>query len=133
MGVSRHLVCQQLLEYGIVEPQQQPVNLAPPPSPPYVNEQQGENDDDLLDPVLWTDTSLPNTTSSQPIITSYTAPQTDISNDDLGILILSLCRHFRRAGIAMLGGMLLCLGYRIPCERICQALICIDPLHRVFQ
>lgn len=135
LGISRRLVRQQLLEYGIVEPQQQPSNLAPPLPSPHVVEQQGENDDDLLDPVLSTNVTslLASATSSQPIITSYTAPQTDISDDDLDILILHLRRHFRRAGVAMLGGMLLRLGYRIPHVHIRQALIRIDPLHRVFQ
>jgi hypothetical protein len=107
LGVSCCLVWQQLLEYGTVEPQQQPANLAP-----YVIEQQSEGDDDLLDPVSM-HTSLPTTSSeSQPgIITSYTGPQTHISDDDLDILILHLHCHFRHAGIAMLGGMLLHLGY----------------------
>ena len=141
LGVSRCLVRLQLLEYGIVEPQQQPANLAPPPSPsppPNIVEQQlgglANANDDLLDPVSTDSTSEPpSPASSLPIITSYTAPQTDISDDDLDILILHLRRHFRRAGIAMLGGMLLRLGYRIPRERIRHALIRIDPLHRVFQ
>ncbi|KAF8333318.1 hypothetical protein F5887DRAFT_922079 [Amanita rubescens] len=123
------LVIPQLLKLytqvhkDIVEPLQQPANLVPPqtlPSPLLnIVEQQLEglenvNNDDLLDPVSTHSTSeLPSTGSlGQPIITSYTAPQTEISDDDLDILILHLCHHFSESASA---GTLIMFQAQISC------------------
>ncbi|KAJ3512101.1 hypothetical protein NLJ89_g3717 [Agrocybe chaxingu] len=50
-----------------------------------------------------------------------------ISDEDLDDLIIRLRFHFRRAGIAMLDGMLLRLGHRVQRERIRESLLRIDP------
>ena len=72
--------------------------------------------DDLLDP--------PGAdTAEEEVITSYTAPQMAISDNDLDSLILQLHCYYRRAGISMLQSMLLRLGYQIPQEWIWQSLI----------
>ncbi|KAJ3503359.1 hypothetical protein NLJ89_g8474 [Agrocybe chaxingu] len=56
-----------------------------------------------------------------------------ISDEDLDDLIIRLRFHFRRAGIAMLDGMLTRLGYRVQRERIRESLLRIDPVRRVFE
>jgi hypothetical protein len=73
------------------------------------------------------------TASGSTSAASFTRPLSDISDDELDILLTQLRTHYRRAGITMLNGMLLRLGYRIPRERIRLSLICIDPVQRVFQ
>jgi hypothetical protein len=67
------------------------------------------------------------------LTTSYTSPQSAISDNELDDLVIRLRRHFRRAGVTMLRGMLQRLGYRISRERITQSLLRIDPVQRVFQ
>lgn len=69
-------------------------------------------------------------TSSLPI--SYTGLVSTLSDEILDATILELRSHYRRAGITMLDGMLRYLGHRVPRERIRQALLRIDPVHRVF-
>lgn len=149
LGVSRRLVRQQLLDYGIVEPQLQPVNLSSGNSTLTTGDNDdlldplgtgassgslilttGDNDD-LLDPL---DTRALTPVDDNPglAITSYTAPQSQINSDELDTLISQLRHHFRRAGVSMLMGMLRRLGYRIPREHVRQSLLRIDPVHRVF-
>lgn len=106
------------MEYGIAEGQEQPSNL-------QVHQLSSEIEDDLVDP--------------QPIgapaedVTSYTGPMSTISDEDLDELLLRLRRHFRRAGITMIDGMLRRLGHRVTRERIRYSLQRIDPVQRVFQ
>lgn len=82
-----------------------------------------------LDP----DPELADQRTSRISVTSFTRPLSDISDDELDMLLTQLRTHYRRAGVTMLGGMLLHLGYRIPRERIRLSLIRIDPVQRVFQ
>jgi hypothetical protein len=124
LGVSWRLVWQQLLEHGIAEPQEQPFMLS-------VEYSTGTDGGDILDPDGTVDSVL------QPIqdtvITSYTGPLSQISDGELDTLLIRLWRHFRRAGVTMLDGMLRQLGYRISREHICQSLMRIDPVQHVFQ
>lgn len=135
LGVSRKIVRQQLLENGIAQPGEQPFVLSSQAGPGHSDNVPEEND--LLDPSGSVNNDIPHT--PQPLedqtlyITSYTAPQSDIADGELDDLVLRLRRHFRRAGISMLDGMLRRLGYRIPRERIRLSLIRIDPVHRIFQ
>jgi len=118
LGISRRHVRQQLLENGIVESQSQPLNL----SAGYANNETHGDYDDLLDPL---DAGTP-TVEAEPV-TSYTAPQLQISSDDLDALLCRLRHHFRRAGVSMLMGMLRRLGYHIAREHVRQSLLRIDP------
>lgn len=125
LNVSRGFVRRQLVEHGIAEPQSQPFML----SAQYTDD--GDSDD-VLDPSG--DVSFPTSPSDNMYFTtSYTSPQSAISDTELDDLVVRLRRHFRRAGVTMLGGMLLRLGYRISRERITQSLVRIDPVQRVFQ
>jgi hypothetical protein len=119
LGVSWGLVCQQLVEYGIAEPQSQPFML----SVAYTN----DGGDNFLDPSgeVSSPTSPPDNTS---FTTSYTSPQLVISDDELDELLVRLNQHYCCAGVTMLDGMLYCLGYRIPREHIIQSLVQVDPV-----
>jgi hypothetical protein len=136
LDVSWRIVCQQLLEHGIAQPQQQPFMLSV--------QYQDNVDEDFLDPsgeILPAEAGASSSGSldatpdgpDAPVITSYTSPQSDISNDDLDALLVRLRRHFLRSGVTMLDGMLQRLGYRVPRERVQQSLIWIDPVQHVFQ
>lgn len=109
------------------------------PHPSHSDNETGSNDSDLLDPlapgsIINNDHGTPDLLEDQTLyITSYTAPQSDINDSELDDMVLRLRRHFRRAGISMLDGMLHRLGYRIPRERIRQSLLRIDPVHCIFQ
>ena len=127
LGVSRGLVRQQLVEHGIAEPQTQPFML----SVAYRNGS-GDDDDDFLDPSGDVSSQI-SPSDHTSFTTSYTSPQSAISDDELDELLIRLRRHFRRAGITMLDGMLRRLGYRISRERIQQSLVRIDPIQRIFQ
>ncbi|KAF8143096.1 hypothetical protein K438DRAFT_1456329, partial [Mycena galopus ATCC 62051] len=72
LGVGRTTVRNALIAHGIVEPQQNPFQQA--------------------------DDSLDTAASSQPT-TSFTGPLSDISDDDLDMLLLRLRTHYRRAVI----------------------------------
>jgi hypothetical protein len=131
LGVSRGLVRQQLVEHGIAEPQSQPFML----SAEYTDDGVGGGNDDVLDPSGDVSSSTRTTPPSDNMhfTTSYTSPQSAILDNELDDLVIRLRRHFRRAGVTMLGGMLQRLGYRISRERITQSLVRIDPVQRVFQ
>ncbi|KAJ7705834.1 hypothetical protein B0H14DRAFT_3099686 [Mycena olivaceomarginata] len=60
-----------------------------------------------------------------------TGPVSEISDDDLDMLLLRLRTHYRRAGLSMLNGMLRRLGHRVPTERVRQSLLRIDPVRRI--
>jgi hypothetical protein len=146
LGVSRRIVRQQLLENGIAQPGEQPFLFSSQISSPTHSTSNADpdpelEDNDLLDPSGSTHDAIPQTPlrvdrdSEAPVdqtlcITSYTAPQSDISDGEIDDLVLRLRRHFRRAGISMLDGR---LGCRIPRERIQQSLIRVDPVHQIFQ
>ncbi|KAF8183207.1 hypothetical protein K438DRAFT_1907979 [Mycena galopus ATCC 62051] len=135
LGVGQTTVRNALIAHGIVEPQQNPFQQADDSL-----DTAGPSDgDDILDP----DLPIPPTgsfppevaelaASSQPT-TSFTGPLSDISDDDLDMLLLRLRTHYRRAGLSMLNGMLRRLGHRVPIERICQSLLRIDPVRRIFE
>jgi hypothetical protein len=125
LDVSRGLVRRQLVEHGIAEPQSQPFML----SAGYTDDGDSGGNDDVLDPSG--DVSSPS--DNMHFTTSYTSPQSAIADNELDDLVIRLRRHFRRAGVTMLGGMLQRLGYRISRERITQSLVRIDPVQRVFQ
>lgn len=127
LGVSRGLVRQQLVEHGIAEPQSQPFML----SAEYTDSDSGGNDD-VLDPSGVVSSPIPPSDNTY-FTTSYTSPQSAISDNELDDVVMRLRRHFRRAGVTMLHGMLQRIGYRISRERITQSLLRIDPVQRVFQ
>ena len=98
----------------------------------YTDDGDSGGNDDVLDPSG--DVSSPIAPSDNMYFTtSYTSPQSAITDDELDDLVVRLRQHFHRAGVTMLGGMLQHLGYRISRERITQSLVRIDPVHRVFQ
>ncbi|KAJ3847203.1 hypothetical protein EV368DRAFT_12530, partial [Lentinula lateritia] len=55
-----------------------------------------------------------------------------ITDEQLDSLLGHLRSHYHRAGIRMLDGMLHRLNIVVPYEHICQSLLHIDPVHRVF-
>jgi hypothetical protein len=130
LGVSRQTIRSALLLHGIAVPQQQPATLVSHNGPNNAPENisQNANDGDYL--VNSEEAQHPAET---PNIASYTGPLSTISDDELDNLLISLRRHYRRAGITMFDGMLRRLGHHVPRERIRQALIRVDPVQRVFQ
>ena len=144
LHVSRQRVRSALLEHGIAVPQANPFihSSDSEDSEPDDTNDIGEDSatqtatiDNLLNP----DLPLPPAFSPdipaqarQPTV-SFTAPLSTLSDADLDELILCLRRHYCRAGVTMLHGMLLHLGHRIPRERIRQSLLRIDPVQRVFE
>jgi hypothetical protein len=135
--VGRSAVRNALLEYGIVQPQENPFSRSfEDDANTLVSE------DGLLDPNpptphglanVFDDTSnASNSTIPTPLV-SFTGPLSTLSDDMLDDLIFQLRSHFRRAGISMLNGMLRRLGHRLPRERIRESLMRIDPVQRVFQ
>ncbi|KAF8190048.1 hypothetical protein K438DRAFT_1971529 [Mycena galopus ATCC 62051] len=110
-----------LLEYGIAEPQHSPFNQ---PDALSASINADPTNDDILDPNL----PIPSgdfpakveelAASSQPTA-SFTGPMSDISDDDLDMLLLHLRTHYQQAGLSMLNGMLRQLGHRVAIEQIC--------------
>lgn len=135
LGVSRDTVRRALLEYGIVSPQADPF-LDGAELPPHEDEALLP-DDDLLEPNVTIPAELPLPIDieqlAQPYVISFTGPLSTISDDELDLLVGRLRSHFRRAGLAMLDGMLRRLGHRVPRERIRQCLLRIDPVRRIFE
>ncbi|KAJ7845311.1 hypothetical protein B0H13DRAFT_2239102 [Mycena leptocephala] len=141
LRVGRSTVRNALIEHGIARPQQSPFQLNN--NSPYTNDSDIDGDiehDDILDP----DLPIPSSnefppeveelaTPPQPTTTSFTGLLSEISDDDLDMLILRLRTHYRRAGLSMLNGMLRRLGHRVPIERIRQSLLRIDPVRRIFE
>ncbi|KAF8122633.1 hypothetical protein K438DRAFT_1913379 [Mycena galopus ATCC 62051] len=135
LGVGRATVRNALLEYGIAEPQQSPFQPLDAASDPT---EADPMNNDILDPNL----PIPSgdfppeveelAAPSQPT-TSFTGPMSDISDDDLDMLLLRLRTHCRRADQSMLDGMLRRLGHRVSIERIRQSLLRIDPVRRIFE
>lgn len=123
LGISRAVVRTALLEHGIAVPRQQPATLAA-----YNNAHHPPNEEDYL-----VDPEQPQDSGQPPPISSYTGPLSTITDDELDNLLISLRRHYRRAGITMFDGMLRRLGHHVPRARIRQSLIRVDPVQRVFQ
>ena len=147
LHVSRQRVRSALLEHGIAVPQADPFIRSRPGDD---SESGGADDitsssaaqtatDSLLNPDLPLpptfppDISVPAGPSQHTVTVSFTAPLSTLSDAELDELILCLRRHYCRAGVTMLHGMLLRLGHRIPRERIRQSLLRIDPVQRVFE
>ena len=138
LHVGRRTVWNALLNYGIAESRDNPF------SPSAEELEVEETQDILLDPNLPRTTNTPidvlgaqlsNSTDFGPIgpTVSFTGPLSTLCDDALDALILQLRAHFCRAGISMLDGMLRRSGYRLPRDQIRESLMCIDPVHRVFQ
>ncbi|KAF8204269.1 hypothetical protein K438DRAFT_1905446 [Mycena galopus ATCC 62051] len=133
--VGRTTARNALLEYGIAKPQQSPFYQ---PDALSASANADPTNNDVLDP----DLPIPSgdfpaeveelAASSQPTASS-TGPMSDISDDDLDMLLLRLRTHYRRAGLSMLNGMLHQLGHRVAIERIRQSLLRIDPVWRIFE
>jgi hypothetical protein len=150
LNVSRQTVRSALLEYGITTPQADPfiASREEPDSTDNGAETQAATEagsaaqtatsDSLLNPDLPIPPTLPSdilrpASTVQEHAVSFTGPLSTLSDAGLDELILRLRRHYCRAGITMLNGMLLRLGHRVPRERIRQSLVRIDPVQRVFE
>ena len=126
-----------LLEHGIAQPQSSP--FQPTDDPRAASDTHNEGGDNILDPNL----PIPSTTEFPPEVqelatpsqptNSYTGPVSDISDDDLDILLICLRTHYQRAGLSMLNGMLRRLGNRVLMERLRESLLRIDPVRRIFE
>ncbi|KAJ7883437.1 hypothetical protein B0H14DRAFT_2276106, partial [Mycena olivaceomarginata] len=57
----------------------------------------------------------------------------EISDDELNMLLLHLHTHYHCAGLSILDGMLRQLGHCVPTEKVCQLLLCIDPVRQIFE
>ena len=145
LHVSRQRVRSALLEHGITVPQADPFMHA---SGREESDGTLHNDDitadsaaqaaaadSLLNPDLPLPPAFPTDIPmlAEQQMVSFTAPLSTLSDAELDELILCLQRHYCRAGVTMLHGMLLRLGHRIPRERIRQSLLRIDPVQRVFE
>ncbi|KAK7462205.1 hypothetical protein VKT23_007810 [Stygiomarasmius scandens] len=125
LGVSRSVVRDELLRYGIAAPGFDPELW----ERAEVEEGLVEDDepDDLLDPNIPISNSAPLRERRNR---SYLST---ISNDQLDELVLQLRREsFRRAGITTMDGLLRSLGHRLPRKRIQECLRRIDPVHHGF-
>ena len=141
LGVSRSVVRNALLEYGIASPQENPF----PMDAGEGGDSTADGDHAATDPILDPHTAplpfLPNTAdgfatpttpaqASGPV--SYTGPLSAISDDQLDGVVKDLRSAFPRAGASMIDGMLRTFGLRVPRDRIRLSLNRIDPVHRVF-
>ncbi|KAJ7698848.1 hypothetical protein B0H16DRAFT_1349353 [Mycena metata] len=146
LGLSRSTVRSALLRHGIATPQSNPFSFNAGGSDDEEDEDEFSEDedppadgknDDLLDPNIPIPPYLPaeveDLAANPPSVASYTGPLSDMSDDDLDLLLLRLRSHFRRAGLAMLDGMLRRLGHRVPRERVRHSLLRIDPVRRIFE
>ena len=139
LSVGRTTLRQAMLDYGLVEPGDNPFlpegSVSPDPSDTVL---MSSDDDDILEPEFLLPLSLPqevvNATSvaQYSTLASSTAILSTMTDEQLDNLLLQLKTHFRRAGITMLDGMLRQLGHRVPRDRIKASLLRIDPVHRVF-
>ncbi|KAF8134701.1 hypothetical protein K438DRAFT_1911705 [Mycena galopus ATCC 62051] len=129
LRVRRATVWNALLEYGIAEPQQSPFDQSDALSASIIAD---PTNNDFLDPEL----PIPSgnfPAEVEELAASFTGPMSDISDDDLDMLLLCLRTHYRRAGLSMLNGMLRRLGHCVAIERIHQSLLCIDPVQQIFE
>ena len=139
LNISRQSVRSALLEHGIAVPQANPFIYHNDTNSDHIDAEtvaQTATEDSLLNPELPLPPTFPADFSEPPgqhTVVSFTAPLSTLADGDLDELILYLRRHYCRAGVTMLHGMLLHLGHRIPRERIRQSLLRIDPVQRVFE
>jgi hypothetical protein len=132
LNVGCSVVQNALIEYGIAEPQQNPF------APESGNEQMPRPgdliEDHLLNPEIPPPIQLPNDVlGMMTSLVSVTGPVSGLTDNQLDDLIIHLQSHFRCVGLSMLDGMLRWIGHRVPCERIQESLMRIDPVQRVFQ
>ncbi|KAJ7728130.1 hypothetical protein B0H14DRAFT_2410102, partial [Mycena olivaceomarginata] len=142
LGVGRSTVRNALIEHGIAQPQPTPFQTDSSPTDD-IDDIDDNNDIDDNDDILDPDLPIPAAGEFPPGIenlappsqptTSFTGPVSEISDDDLDMLLLRLRTHYRRAGLSMLNGMLRRLGHRVPTERVRQSLLRIDPVRRIFE
>jgi hypothetical protein len=125
-----------MLDYGLAEPGGNPFLPEGSISPELSESVLVSDDNDILEPELPLPSTLPQEVmDATPVAqhpTSSTATLSTMTDDQLDDLLLRLKTHFRRAGITMLDGMLCWLGHHMPRDRIRASLLCIDPVHRVF-
>ncbi|KAF8182176.1 hypothetical protein K438DRAFT_1767502 [Mycena galopus ATCC 62051] len=135
LRVGRTTVWNALLEYGIAEPQQSPFD-EPNALSALVNAD--PTNDDILDP----DHPIPSgdfpaeveeLAASSQLTASFAGPMSDISDDDLDMLLLHLRTHYQLAGLSMLNGMLRRLSHRVAIKQIRQSLLRIDPVQQIFE
>jgi hypothetical protein len=109
LHVGHNIVWNALLEYGIAEPQDNPFqDPATELRDSEGNDPVRQDSDDLLDP------NVPHGLENGPETTSFTAPLSVITDDELDILIQQLHQNYLCAGITMLDGMLRHLGLQLP-------------------
>jgi hypothetical protein len=136
LHVSRQSVRSALLEHGIAVPQADPfIHSREEPDGTDDLDTSAATADSLLNPDLPLPPAFPPDISAPAgqHTVSFTAPLSTLPDAELDEHILRLRRHYCRAGVTMLHGMLLRLGHRIPRERIRQSLLRIDPVQRVFE
>ncbi|KAH7877175.1 uncharacterized protein C8R40DRAFT_1040501 [Lentinula edodes] len=134
LDVPRSTLRRRLLESGIASPGTNPF-----PANGYSmgdsNEVRSSDQDELLNAEVPQPAHLPDDVQVEAAAipsSSSTGYITNISDEQLDSLLGRLCIHFHRAGIRILDGMLRRLNIAISYERIRHSLICIDPVHRVF-
>ncbi|KAK7435904.1 hypothetical protein VKT23_019435 [Stygiomarasmius scandens] len=134
LGVSPRLVRNQLLAYGIASPGSRPRFMDVADNLGYEGFSEEPDSEPTHDPLLDPDSPLP-TSLPEGVEEAFRARSylSNMSDDELDLLLLRLRTHFRRAGVSTLDGLLRRLGYVVPRERIRQSLTRIDPLHRIFQ
>ena len=130
LSVGRSAVRNALLEHGLAAPGTYPFSTSNSTSMEPTIESPNFAEDDLLEPNLSVPDAIPADVAGSGC---STAAISSITDEDLDILLQRLRTHFRGAGIAMLDGLLRCLGQRIQRERIRASLLRIDPVRRVFE
>lgn len=65
-------------------------------------------------------------------VNSYSMPSSTISNDELDEQVIDIHHHFPLASITMIHGALQGHQMHIPCRRISESLLHVDPVCRVF-
>ncbi|KAJ3765554.1 hypothetical protein FB446DRAFT_655116 [Lentinula raphanica] len=130
LNVHPRTVRRSLLEYGI----------ASPGRTPFADSIDGNDDAQEADHNHEPQQSLPANLPSevQNLANSIQSSSSssylsNMSNDDLDIMVRSLRSHYPEAGIRMLDGMLRRIGHVVQNERIRQSLARIDPVQRVFE
>lgn len=138
LGVGRTTLRNALIEHGIRSPSETQVTSEEASISRDSAGESGETDE-ILEPELSIPAQLPNDIHAH---IAANAPQQPpgpsstfslLSESELDDLILRLRRHYRRAGIAMLDGMLRRLGHHVQRDRIRASLLRIDPVRRVFE
>ncbi len=138
-----------MIDYGIALPQPSPFIYYDPqsehdiiqgpnvgPTETEFNQQEIE-EDNILNHTFTIESLDRQFSSDIPQLTQAPSPLrtglSSLSEDQLDHHILQLRAHYTQAGITMLDGMLRRLGYHISREAICQSLLQIDPVQRVFE